>query len=214
MFAALSPAPIIFRAWSICCGVSFGLRPNFTPRPLAAFTPGRVRSLSGCRQSHGFWRVRGYPSASRGLNRSPPRLLLFPHYRATPSADVVENFFIEQHQEKTLSHWHGAFAGRAEELARLQVFKILLFVRWHHQNREPSILSCVSHHYFAEVLAQQQCPKRPDDILPPHNDGHLGCWRRVLTRIPFGSIFRNFAVHRDRDKPVAGTILKLDDLMA
>ena len=80
------------------------------------------------------------------------------------------------------------------------------------KNQEPSILSCVSHHYFAEVLAQQQCPKRPDDILPAHNDGHLGCWRRVLTRVPFGSIFRNFTVHRDRDKPVAGTILKLDDL--
>jgi hypothetical protein len=36
----------------------------------------------------------------------------------------------------------------------------------------------------------------------------------VLTRILFGSIFRNFTVHRDRDKPVAGTILKLDDMVA
>jgi hypothetical protein len=100
--------------------------------------------------------ARGCPSDSRPLSRSPPGLLLFPHHRATPSADVIENFFIEQHQEKTLSHWHGAFAGRAEELARLQVFEILLSVRRRHQNREPSTLSCVSHHYFAEVLAQQQ----------------------------------------------------------
>ena len=57
-------------------------------------------------------------------------------------------------------------------------------------------------------------PETPDDILPARNDGHSGCWRRVLTRIPFGSIFRNFTVHRDRDKPVAGAILELDDLMA
>ena len=92
--------------------------------------------------------------------------------------------------------------------------KILLFVRQHHQNREPSTSSCGLQHHFAEVLAQQQCPKRPDDILPAHNDNHLGRWRRVLPGIPFGSIFRNFTVHRDRDKPVAGTILKLDDLVA
>jgi len=75
-------------------------------------------------------------------------------------------------------------------------------------------LSCVSHHHFAEVLAQQQCSKRPDDILPAHNDSHLGCWRRVLTRLSFGSIFSDFTVHRDRDKPVAGAILKLDDVVA
>ena len=82
------------------------------------------------------------------------------------------------------------------------------------RNGEPSTFSCVSHHYFAEILAQQQWPKRPDDILPAHNDGHLGRWRRVLTRIPFGSIFRDSTVRRDRDKPVAGTIFKLDDLVA
>ena len=35
----------------------------------------------------------------------------------------------------------------------------------------------------------------------------------MLTRIPFGSIFRNFTVHRDRDEPVARTILELDDLV-
>ena len=122
-------------------------------------------------------------------------------------------FLYEQHQKKTLSHWHGAFAGRAEELARLQVFKILLFVRPRHQNRELSTLSCVSHHHFAEILAQQQCPKRPDDILPAHNDGHLDCWRRALTRVFRGSIFRHFTV-RDRDKPVTRTIFKPDDLMA
>ena len=72
-----------------------------------------------------------------------------------------------------LSHWHGAFAGRAEELARLQIFKILLFVRRHHQNREPSTLSCVSHQHFAEFLAQQQRPETletPDDILQGFND--------------------------------------------
>jgi hypothetical protein len=40
-----------------------------------------------------------------------------------------------------------------------------LFVRRHHQNREPSTSSCVSHQHFAELLAQQQRPKRPDDIL-------------------------------------------------
>ncbi len=35
-------------------------------------------------------------SDSRPLSRSPPRLLLFPHHRATPGADVVENFFIDR----------------------------------------------------------------------------------------------------------------------
>ena len=75
------------------------------------------------------------PSDSRPLSRSPPRLLLFPHRRAAPSADVVVNLLIEQHQKETLSHWHGAFAGRAENLARFQVFKILLSVRRHHRLR-------------------------------------------------------------------------------
>ena len=97
-----------------------------------------------------------WPSESRPLSRSLPRLLLFPHRRATPGAVVAVNFFVEQHQQKTLSHWHGAFAGRAEELARLQIFKILLFVRRHHQNREPSTSSWLSHYHFAEVLVQQQ----------------------------------------------------------
>jgi len=60
-----------------------------------------------------------HPLDSRPLSRSPPRLPLFPHRRATPSADVIEDFFVEQHQEKALSHWHGTFAGRAEEQARL-----------------------------------------------------------------------------------------------
>ena len=97
------------------------------------------------------------------LGWSPPRLLLFPHRRAAPSADVVVNLLIEQHQKETLSHWHGAFAGRAEKLARFQVFKILFLDRRHHRNRDPSSLSCLSHHHFAEVLAQQQRRKRPDD---------------------------------------------------
>jgi len=34
----------------------------------------------------------------------------------------------------------------------------------------------------------------------------------VLTRFLLGAVFRNLAVHRDRDKPIASTILKLDDL--
>jgi hypothetical protein len=33
-----------FCDWAICCRVSFGLRPNFTPRALAAFIPAWVRS--------------------------------------------------------------------------------------------------------------------------------------------------------------------------
>jgi len=105
-----------------------------------------------------------HPLDSRPLSRSPPRLLLFPHRRATPSADVIEDFFVEQHQEKALSHWHGTFAGRAEEQARLQVFKILLLLRRRHHNRDPSSLPCLSHHHFAQVLVQQQRRKRPDDI--------------------------------------------------
>ena len=118
-------------------------------------------------------RARGF-SESRPLSRSLPRLLLLPHLRATPGADVAVNFLIEQHQQKTLSHRHGASAVRAEEFARLQVFKILLLVRWHHQSREPLTLSCPSHHHFAEVLAQHQHPKRPDDTLQaPHQYG--GC---------------------------------------
>ena len=40
-----SPLSISSRACSSCCGVSLRLRPNFTPRCLAAFTPARVRSL-------------------------------------------------------------------------------------------------------------------------------------------------------------------------
>jgi hypothetical protein len=68
-------------------------------------------------------------------------------------------------EEKALSHRHGALASRAEELARLQVFKILLSLRRHHQSREPLTLSCPSDHHFAEVLAQRQPRKRPDDIL-------------------------------------------------
>jgi hypothetical protein len=70
-------------------------------------------------------------SDSRPLGRTPPRLLLFPHHGATPSADVVEHLFVEQDQKKTLSHWHGALAGRAEQLACLQLFKILLLL-WSH----------------------------------------------------------------------------------
>ena len=104
-----------------------------------------------------------HPLDSRPLSRSPPRLLLFPHRRATPGADVIEDFLVEQHQEKALSHWHGTFAGRAEEQARLQVFKILLLLRRRHRNRHPSSFSCLSHHHFAQVLAQHQRRKRPDD---------------------------------------------------
>ena len=33
----VSPSSISFRAWVICCGVSFRFRPNFTPRRFAAF---------------------------------------------------------------------------------------------------------------------------------------------------------------------------------
>ena len=46
-----SPRSICFRASSICSAVSFGLRPNFTPRCFAAFTPARVRSLIRLRSS-------------------------------------------------------------------------------------------------------------------------------------------------------------------
>jgi len=46
-----SPLSISSRAWSSCSGVSFGLRPNFTPRRHAAFTPARVRSLIRLRSS-------------------------------------------------------------------------------------------------------------------------------------------------------------------
>jgi hypothetical protein len=38
-----------------------------------------------------------------------------------------------------------------------------LLLRRRHRNRDPSSLSCLSHHHFAEVLAQQQHRKRPDD---------------------------------------------------
>jgi hypothetical protein len=56
--AAVRSAPITLTIgkryellWSICCGVSFGLRPNFTPRRCAASTPARVRSLIRPRSS-------------------------------------------------------------------------------------------------------------------------------------------------------------------
>ena len=104
--------------------------------------------------------ARGF-SESRPLSRSLPRLLLFPDHRATPTADVAVNLLVEQHQKKTLSNGHGASAGRAEQLARLQVFKVLLLLRRNHQNREPSGLSCLSDQHFAEVLAQQQLQNRP-----------------------------------------------------
>ena len=35
-----TPSSISLRAWSICCGVSFGLRPNFTPRRLRGLHSG------------------------------------------------------------------------------------------------------------------------------------------------------------------------------
>jgi len=101
------------------------------------------------------------PSDSRPLGWLPPRLLLLPHHRATPTADIAVNLLVEQHQKETLSHRHGAFAGRAEEFARLQVFKILLSLRRSHQNRDPSSLSRLSHHHFAEILAQRQPRKGP-----------------------------------------------------
>jgi hypothetical protein len=50
-FCRSSPWSISLRAWVICCGVNFGLRPNFTPRRCAAFTPARVRSLMRLRSS-------------------------------------------------------------------------------------------------------------------------------------------------------------------
>ena len=117
-------------------------------------------------------------SDSRPLSRSLPRLLLFPHHRAAPRADVAEDFLVEQHQKKTLSHWHGGFAGRTEELARLQVFKIFFLVPRYHHNRGPSNLSCLRHNHFAELLAQQQRRKRPDIL-----QACTGC----PTTLPFGS---------------------------
>ena len=93
------------------------------------------------------------PSDSRPLRGTPPRLLLFPHHGATPSADVVEHLFVEQHQEKTLSHWHGALAGRAEQLARLQAFEILLLL-WSH-------LSCLSVPSFCRSLGAAATAETP-----------------------------------------------------
>src|ERR1019366_3814550 len=46
-----SPSSISLRAWAICGAVSFGLRPNFTPRRSAALTPARVRSVISERSS-------------------------------------------------------------------------------------------------------------------------------------------------------------------
>jgi hypothetical protein len=67
---------------------------------------------------------------------------------------------------------------------------------------------------FCRSFGPAAMPETPRRHSPGPQRWPLGSWRQVLTRILFGSIFRNFTVHRDRDKPVAGTILKLDDMVA
>jgi hypothetical protein len=125
-------------------------------------------------------------SDSRPLSRFLPRLLLFSYHRATPGADVIENLFVEQHKKKALTHRHGAFAGRAEELACLQVLEILLLVRPHHRNRKPSTMSCVSHNHFAEVLSRRQCSKRfrtPAEVTSGNVDDYYAAIQTALKTI-------------------------------
>jgi hypothetical protein len=110
-------------------------------------------------------RARG-PSGSR---QAGPRLLLLPHRRAAPGADVLVNLLVEQHQKETLSHRHGAFAGRAEKLARFQAFKILLSVRRHHRLRQGlAQLSCLVIFFIASATISHGTS----------SDASIGgCWR-------------------------------------
>jgi hypothetical protein len=80
-----------------------------------------------------------------------------------------------------------------------------LLLRRHHQNRDPSSLSCLSHHHFAEVLAKQQRRKRPDDTCvrvtvpgvpdgeprPPQDHSGFGHHLDDRLRIPRKTRFHN-----------------------
>src|SRR5947209_6562141 len=82
-----SPCSISFRSWLICCDVNFGLRPNFTPRTWAAFTPARVRSL-----------MRLQSSSARTPTVYPARTPRFPGWavRKQGAREIADSRFLTE----------------------------------------------------------------------------------------------------------------------